>query len=584
MERRDSYALFERQSERGNAYASWKLSVMHALGRECERSMTRSMEFVERSVEQGSPLGKRDLALAVLRGASRAVSIERAYELLLEVMQLGMVKEPAKVLLQSGNETYEKAAADALRTASFARCAFEERMFVAMFDAMQAGIPASKGELNSYLHELMRNDDRAKAALANRVLWLADATALFLPLQDGVQVVKALLSQPDLASKVDAYELARSLPTGCPAELKAAAVGELAIAGALGHTHAKLIVLTEAVSNAKGEPPRELVQQVYDIIRENPHLINEHVIDMFKELQEKNPDSAHEHMELLVEIDSEKFVLVRSALALTAMHVGLADWTAKISHELINLGDVGHFGWWVHLQIRDFKNGRCDAETALFWAECWQQDNHSEGLAAVSEIYEAMGAQTNEQKLAHFQVLDERARQGDAEALCDLGILLLEGNSAVLGNKQRAFELLKMASDAKIPRAMHQLGLCHIRGLGTGVDEDLGNFWISQAAAHGYSRAKLQSAKQEAERENAGRDRKGSGREREGESESGSGDDDGGENAVNGEKTEADEETKKSTTTDAINAELQELKGQIVELVTYRKKQMEEPEANSEGA
>lgn len=569
MERRNVYDLFERQSERGNAYASWKLWMMHAMGRDCVRSTERSMHFLERSVEQGSPLGKRDLALAALRGMTQTVSVEQAYAMLIEVMRLGMHKDAAKALLQSGNPDYEKLAVDALRKASFARSAFEERMLVAMYDAMQTGLPSSKGELYAFLHEINRGQDRSKAILANRALWLADATAMFMPLQNPVEVVAALVRQPDAESKIDAYELARSIPAGCPAELKAATVVELSIAAALGNKHAKLILLAEAVSNAEGEIPSELTHQVYDLIRENPALVNEHVVDMFTLMQTKNPESAQEHMDVLIELESEGLPNVRSALATAALHIGLSDWTEKIMLELINRGDVHHFEGWVHLQLRAFKNGHCDAETALFWAECWQQDNHEQGLAAVSEVYEAMGPQTNEQKLAHFQVLDERAGRGDFEAVCDLGLLLLEGNSAVLSNKHRAFELLKMAARSEVPRAMYQLGLCHLRGIGTSVDEDLGHFWISQAAAKGYSKAKLQADKKEATEQ-------ASKQESDDEEETVTPNlDDGGAR---------DEQNGAADAAEAIKGELAELKSQIVELVTYRKKQADDQEANQEGA
>lgn len=501
MERRNVYELFVKQAQNGNSYASWMLSQMHQQGRNCERSMSLFLEYLELSARQGSPIGRRDLALAVLRGMTQVMSLDDAYRELGEVMRIGLHRNVALLLLQSGRPELEQQAVEVLKQASLERGAFEARELLAIHHAIQAGVPLSLGELNSHLHEIQRQKDPARSPHANRALWLADISGRYFGLEDLVATVTALARQSNPESRVDAYELARSMRGGVPAELKSETATALAAAAAMGHTHARLIALTESLAECNGDYPQEITEQVIEIIRAQPEFLNAHVVGMLASMQEQNPECAQEHLQLLQSLQMQDCMPLRRALVQTLLNLERYDEALDVILELVGFGDVSYFSVLVNMQKERFKAGEIDAETALFWAESWQMDNHQDGLVAVSEIYEAMGSQTAEHKLAHYQVLEERAAQGDFEACCDLGTMLIEGTSIALSNKTRAFELLQKAAEAKIPRAMYQLGLCHVRGLGTGIDEDLGHFWITQAAAAGYSRSKFSQVQREA-REN----------------------------------------------------------------------------------
>lgn len=498
MERRNVYELFLSQSEKGNGYASWKLAMMHTAGRECERSLKRAIKFLEISANQGCALGRRDLAQLVLHGQTNVWTREQAYDALLDVLNLGNHRAAAGLLLSSGRPSYEKATLKGLRRLSLLRFEFEARMLVSLCEVSKSGLSPSRGEMSAHLHEICKGEDRTRATLANRALWLADVVDFFTPLHDPVQIIKALMMQPELESKVDAYELAQNIDDRCPDPIKSAAHNALSVAASLGNKQARIISLTQAARTAPHSARREIAKQVYSIVRESPEHFNEYVHHMFRILQAEDPSVVPVHKELLDTLPAEGQMPLRLARATTLMNLGQTEDALKVMIECANVGEMYHFSNIVSLQTELLKARMVDPETALFYAECYQQDDKSKGLAAVTAVYEAMGAQTSEQKLSHHQVLEERAANNDPEACCDLGIILLEGNTVLLANRPRAFSLLKKAAEGSVARAMYQLGLCHVRGIGTHVDADLGHFWIAQAAAKGYSRAQLELEKKNA--------------------------------------------------------------------------------------
>jgi len=73
------------------------------------------------------------------------------------------------------------------------------------------------------------------------------------------------------------------------------------------------------------------------------------------------------------------------------------------------------------------------------------------------------------------------ADAGDAEAQCDLAIMLLTAHRAM-----EAVSWLTLAARQFYPDAMCYLGRCYLSGVGVPRDEDKGILWLSQAAAKGH--------------------------------------------------------------------------------------------------
>ena len=80
-------------------------------------------------------------------------------------------------------------------------------------------------------------------------------------------------------------------------------------------------------------------------------------------------------------------------------------------------------------------------------------------------------------------VLDADA--GVAEAQCDLGLTLLSQKKPV-----EALRWLRAAARQNYPEALHQLGRCHIAGVGVEPDEAQGIALIAQAAALSHATAR----------------------------------------------------------------------------------------------
>lgn len=73
------------------------------------------------------------------------------------------------------------------------------------------------------------------------------------------------------------------------------------------------------------------------------------------------------------------------------------------------------------------------------------------------------------------------ADQGDCEAQCDLGLLLLNANRPL-----NAVYWLNLAAKQQSPNAMCYLGRCYLACEGIPPDQKAGLMWIGQAAANGH--------------------------------------------------------------------------------------------------
>lgn len=489
MEKRDVIEIFQNQSKRGNGYASWKLAIMHFMGRECQRSVKKAIRFLELSAKQNCALGRRDLAKMSLRGSSNFFSQKEAYEVLHKFAEESTTLESARTLLESGLPEYERAGVKILKRLAAERNAFDARMLLCFSQILGGGIPPSRAELHSFLHEINDVEKQSDSLQVNRALWLSDVTGYFFNLADPVQVVNALIAQPDPESKVDAYEIARAMNTTCPPELLSQSLQALSIAASQGNHQAKIISLVESLSHAPSSLHEGIVGKICDIVISKPELFNQYVYKYFR-WQLANVEGAAEfQLPFLRKIQRDGLLIARAALVDVLLQTGERNEAMKLIIESMMHGDCRHAEEFVQLQIDLFKEGKSDAETALFWAECFRQDNQKHGLACVSRVYEAMSAQSTNDKLSHLQVLEERIAHGDNEARTDLALVLLNGNSVCMANKSRAFSLLKAAAEQDDARAMYHLGVCHVQGIGTHADSDLGQFWIAQAAAKGHSRS-----------------------------------------------------------------------------------------------
>lgn len=503
MEKRNVYEIFVNQSKRGNAFASWKLAMMHMTGRGCARSTEKAMEFLETAAAQNSLLGRRDLAKATLRGMTRSMSTPRAYRELLSVLKMGITSGVSGVLMESGNPRLEKTAVKYLSRASLERAAFEARYYVAIYNLTGGGVPVSKAELYGRLREIADGADEESAKLAHRSMWLSDTLSFFFLRASLVDTVKAMLSLPDDESKIDGFELAYKMGEDCPAELKVSALKAVSLLALRGHRQAKVISLCMNLLEASESARPQLVEQLGKMVEARPEYFNEHVAYVFRRLQNEYHGFTEFILPLLRRIQRPHLHIPRIALVSALLDLGQEEEALPLIIELLNAGQCNHFQACVDIHLKLFKQGKVDAETALFWAEALQQDEAQEGLASVQAVYEAMGAQTPEQKLLRYQVLEERVKQGDPEASTDLGILLLDGKGVCISNKQRAFKLFESAAAKNNAKAMFQLGQCFFRGIGTHVDADMGHYWITRAAALGYSRTqKMISEKEEPSSEN----------------------------------------------------------------------------------
>lgn len=510
MEKRNVYELFKNQSQKGNGYASWKLSVMHSMGRGCERSEKLSLRCLELSSRQGCALGIRDLANAVLQGRSQAMTIADAHEKMLSLLREGVCRLPAEVLLGSGQPKYEKAALQALKIQSVDRASFRARAMVAIHQAAKSAVPISAAESWCFLRELSADPDKKTSLAARRALLLADSISLFFWQRNHIQIIASLLDLEHSEAAIDAFELAEGMRGECPMELKHCTSRAISALAMNGNLQAKVITLCQIVVNSgDADVVQSAWQQLQRLIEKNPQYVNDYVLDTLEHLQEyeaatirngePNADDrwTRSHLEMLKAIDRPDLQNIRVAIVSTLLRLGQSEQAYPLMLDLINHGNGAKLKEFVELNLEKFKRREIDAETALFWAECFQQDNPTDGLAAVTAVYDAMGAQNGEHKLAHVQVLEERSKNGDFVACTDLALLLLSGSDVVLANKKRAFELFSRAAEGGHPRAMYHLGLCYVRGVGTHVDDDLGHFWISKGASHGYSRAELKAHEQE---------------------------------------------------------------------------------------
>jgi TPR repeat protein len=494
MEKRNVYEIFKSQSDRGNGYASWKLAMMHMSGRGCELSTRTAINYLVKSADQNSTLGRRDLAKASLRGLTRRLSVNAAWRELLNIMSMGVTTGLPVLMFESGRPNVCKSAAKQLKRTRFLRNTFDVRMFLAVNELLKGGLPLSKAELYAQLQELVNGKDEEASNLANRAMWLSDTFSYFHPRNNLVDTVNALLSQPDDESKIDAFELAHTLGDVCPNEVKVNSLKAVSLVAMRGNSHAKVISLCMALREAPEATRSTLVDQIIKLVEKQPELFNEHVAYAFRALQSQYSDFAEFILPTLQKIQRPGLLLAQDSLAAVLLKLGRDEEALPMIVELVNAGHTQNVSTCAGVHLKLFKQGKVDAETALFWAEVWQQDDIQEGLAAVTAVYEAMGAQSPEQKLFQYQVLEERVAQGDDEARVDLGLHLLDGKGVCIANRKRAFELFSAAAARDNARAMFHLGQCHIRGTGTHVDSDMGHYWISKAAAQGYSRANLQLA------------------------------------------------------------------------------------------
>lgn len=112
------------------------------------------------------------------------------------------------------------------------------------------------------------------------------------------------------------------------------------------------------------------------------------------------------------------------------------------------------------------------------------QDQHQKIFVAIRQVIELFGtcADTN------FSELILQADSGDAEALNELGVVMLQEK-----REGSAVKFFQEAARQDYADAMHFLYQCYERGLGVEKDDNQAMFWLSKAASLGHVIAKIQT-------------------------------------------------------------------------------------------
>lgn len=82
-----------------------------------------------------------------------------------------------------------------------------------------------------------------------------------------------------------------------------------------------------------------------------------------------------------------------------------------------------------------------------------------------------------------------RADRGDGEAQCEIGLMFLE-----FEKPEPAVHWFTLAAKQGHADAMHYLGRLYLSDGGGGKDQELGRYWLTQAAEHGHVIAREQLA------------------------------------------------------------------------------------------
>jgi hypothetical protein len=104
-------------------------------------------------------------------------------------------------------------------------------------------------------------------------------------------------------------------------------------------------------------------------------------------------------------------------------------------------------------------------------------------VASALQYLSGQGVTKNESK--GFQMLEEEAASGDAEALCGLGVCYALGE-AVPKNEIKARDLFERATEAGSTAGASNLGVFLVRGRGGETDVDRGLFLLKKAADVGH--------------------------------------------------------------------------------------------------
>lgn len=87
-----------------------------------------------------------------------------------------------------------------------------------------------------------------------------------------------------------------------------------------------------------------------------------------------------------------------------------------------------------------------------------------------------------------LQQLTAAAKNGDAEALCALGLRYETGDGVEM-DRSRAASLYREAAEAGHAQSQCNLGHCYYRGIGVKANGEKAVYWFQKAAKQGWARA-----------------------------------------------------------------------------------------------
>ena len=117
-------------------------------------------------------------------------------------------------------------------------------------------------------------------------------------------------------------------------------------------------------------------------------------------------------------------------------------------------------------------------------------DSDSSAISSSSTSTEKKSTSSPRTIKARLKVLQQKADEGDIDAICSLGACYMIGEG-VEADKEKAFQYYTLAAKEENPTALYQVGFCYMYGKGTQMDKRKGFDSLMKSAELGNPRAQF---------------------------------------------------------------------------------------------
>jgi TPR repeat protein len=499
-------SVVQAASERGIAHASWMMSVLYRISISCERSDSKSIDYLKTAVAQGSMRAKRDLALRALAGSIPDLHQKRAYAMMVELVDAGFDRSGlGEKLILSGIPLLVRKGYEALRICGFQERRLRPRFFTSLYEAHDGVIPDAR-EMQFFLTYYRFN--RAGGKAVHRALLLADVVGVGNPFRRSFEVAENLLHVGSAEACIDALDILDC--TGVKEkdiDLKIKTFKQLEAHALKGDPQSQVLYTAELLDDAHPRDKAPLALKLIELLSEFPQFHRDNFDGLIHSAKSEDASIAKAHSELAHKLVSSGLCpLAHRSLGIELMHAEKPEAALEHFVRAVELDvdyAIKNLVSWYGQRYAEYGD---NYEDTRFWHEALMFESPHMGVelaATLLEVRKGKSGLTHKETLTRKTCLEILSAADDAESTRELAMLILKGDGPVLAEPKRAVALLEKAAQTD-GRAMYELAHMYMNGIHVPNDLYLAQRYFDEAAKSGHSnaiydtvRAELSAAKEE---------------------------------------------------------------------------------------